>query len=98
WRSNGNTFSNGVFVITPSNSTMILTNVQTNFNGVRFTVAITNIAGSAPVSASATNTVLADADHDGLPDSWEAGRPGFNPNDPSDGARDDDGDGMSNAA
>ena len=34
----------------------------------------------------------------GLADAWETGRPGFNPDDPSDGLRDEAGDGMSNAA
>ncbi len=49
---------------------------------------------SVPVGAL---TVVADTDRDGLPDSWETGRAGFNPNDPSDALRDDDGDGMNNA-
>jgi len=42
-------------------------------------------------------TILRDSDHDGLPDSWETNRAGFSISDPSDGARDDDRDGMSNA-
>ena len=37
----------------------------------------------------------ADTDHDGMPDEWEK-KFGFNPNDPSDGATDKDGDGYTN--
>ena len=113
WRSNGVTFipasspipsgqvrifENGTILNGPTNSSLILSNVGMNYNSARFSVVITNIVGAAPISSSATLTVLADSDHDGLPDVWEEGRPGFDPNDPSDGARDDDGDGMSNAA
>src|SRR5262249_20907555 len=39
-----------------------------------------------------------DFDRDGLPDIWEAGRIGFSTNNAADGTRDDDHDGMSNAA
>ena len=37
----------------------------------------------------------ADSDHDGLPDAWERTH-GLNPDDPSDGAKDRDGDGITN--
>ena len=87
--------SNVVFVVTPSNSTIVVTNIPAYFNGYRFRSVITNIAGQA-ASAIGTLTVLADADRDGLPDVWETGRPGFSENDSSDGERDDDGDGMTN--
>jgi hypothetical protein len=50
------------------------------------------------LSSNAVLTVLVDTDLDGLPDAWETNYPGFNPNDPADGARDDDLDGLSNAA
>jgi hypothetical protein len=99
WRTNGVTYDpvSGVIVGTPTNSTLTLTNVPQNFNGLSFSVAITNLAGSAGGLRSAVLTVLADTDHDGLPDSWETNRVGFSVTDPADGARDDDGDGMTNA-
>jgi hypothetical protein len=96
WRTNGITFTNAIIVNTPSNSTLTLHNVSTNFNGMRFDVAPTNIAGQGVLSTRAFLTVLRDSDHDGLPDIWEQGRPGFDPNDASDAARDDDGDTMNN--
>jgi hypothetical protein len=63
-------------------------------SNVRFQVVVSNAWGSS--APSALLTVLPDADRDGLPDAWELAHPGFNPNDPADGARDDDGDGMTN--
>jgi hypothetical protein len=96
WRTNGANISNVVFVVTETNSTIVITNISTNFAGLRFTVAITNIAGQSALTTNAILTVLADADRDGLPDIWEEGRPGFNVNDAADGQRDDDGDGMKN--
>jgi hypothetical protein len=98
WRTNGANISNVVFVVTETNSTIVITNISTNFTGLRFTVAITNIAGQSPLTTNAILTVLADTDRDGLPDIWEAGRPGFSVNDPADGQRDDDSDGMKNGA
>ena len=55
------------------------------------------------LSSNAVLTVLADADHDGLADIWQTNSalhpcfPGNLSANPSDGARDDDGDGISNA-
>jgi pectate lyase len=49
--------------------------------------------GGYPVYGSAVP--LADSDHDGMPDEWEI-RYGLNPNDPSDAAKDKDGDGYTN--
>ena len=63
---------------------------------LRITAVASNSAGI--LSSAALLTVLKDSDHDGLPDIWETNHFGFDPNDPRDGARDDDGDGMSNAA
>jgi hypothetical protein len=90
------TISNvAIFVINPTNSTIVVTNIPLHFNGVRFRTTLTNVAGQV-ATTNGTLTVLADADRDGLPDIWENGRPGFSINDASDGARDDDTDGMTN--
>ena len=51
-------------------------------------MVVANLAGQAPTSSNGVLTVLADSDLDGIPDTLE----------PRDGAADDDGDGMSNAA
>jgi hypothetical protein len=87
WRRGGVTFTGGIIISTPTNSSLTLTNLRladsTNFN-----VAITNVAGSAPISSNAVLTVLGDSDADGIPDTLE----------PVDGAADSDNDGMSNAA
>jgi hypothetical protein len=100
WQTNSPTtafanISNVIFVVSPSNSTIVVTNIAMHFNGLRFRSTLTNIAGQAQTT-NAVLTVLADADRDGLPDVWETGRPGFSVNDASDGGRDDDGDGMTN--
>ena len=42
-----------------------------------------------------TRDVPVDSDHDGMPDDWER-RHGLNPNDPTDGNADRDGDGYTN--
>jgi len=98
WRTNGFTFTDALIVNTPTNSSLIVPSVTTNFDGMRFDVAPTNVAGAGTLSARVYLTVLRDADGDGLPDTWEQSRPGFNPNDPSDALRDDDGDGANNRA
>ena len=103
WRAQTNNagvtaFLSGQPVISgATNSVLLFNNLAYTTNLLRITAVITNIAGQAPVSAAVFLVVLKDSDHDGLPDLWETNRPGFNVNDPSDGARDDDGDGMSNA-
>ncbi len=75
-----------------SNSVFIIFNAQTN-GSVR--LGVSNPAGQTNITTGLTLTVLPDRDHDGLPDAYETAN-GFNPDDPADGARDDDGDGMSN--
>ncbi len=80
-----------------SNSVLIFTNLVYTTNVLRITAVMTNLAGGGPIKTSALLTILRDSDHDGLPDSWETNRAGFSISDPSDGARDDDRDGMSNA-
>jgi hypothetical protein len=65
-------------------------------NAGTYTVAITNILGPAiRLSDAAVLTVLADADHDGMPDTWE-NLYGFNPQNSADAALDSDGDGVLN--
>ncbi len=65
-------------------------------SGSAVSVTVSNVT-EVVFSSEAVLTVLADTDHDGLPDIWE-NEHGLMATDPSDGARDDDGDGMSNAA
>lgn len=73
--------------------------VRTNDNGARVALSIVNQAGGTLGSATniALLTLLADADSDLLPDSYESAN-GLNPNDPNDANTDLDGDGMSNRA
>lgn len=111
WRSNGVTFlpaeppftnntvyfTNGYIVADATNSTLVLTNVGSIYHGAVFSAVVTNLAGAGSGLRAAALQVLADTDGDGLPDAWETGRPGFGVNDPSDGSRDDDSDGMTNA-
>src|SRR5205814_6404649 len=67
-------------------------NVQST-NAGAYTVAVTNLAGSAPLSSGAVLTILADRDNDGVPDIWESAN-GLNPDDPADADLDGDGDGL----
>jgi hypothetical protein len=87
--------TNGYITASPTNTVLVLTNVGTNLIG-SYDLVVSNAVGQL-LSAAAALTVLADSDHDGLPDIWENGRTGFSPTDPSDALRDDDGDGMNNA-
>ena len=91
WRRNGNT----VVPFSLGSAALVLTNVQLAQAG-SYSVLATNAALPAGVvSASATLTVLADTDHDRMPDEWETAH-GLNPNDGLDGAVDSDGDGLKN--
>jgi hypothetical protein len=73
-----------------------LRNVQLT-DAANYSVVLTNLALYMPgvLSPTATLTVLADADADGMPDTWET-RYGLNPNDPADAGLDADGDGLTN--
>jgi hypothetical protein len=96
WRQGGLTFTNGIILTAPGASSLTLTNVKPADSNT-YNVVITNSAGTVQ-SGNAILTVLTDTDGDGLPDVWEQGRPGFSAVDPSDAARDDDQDGLSNLA
>ena len=91
WRRSGVTI--GFQILTQYVSHLVLPNVQSN--GF-YNVGVTNLANSNGIgSLSATLTVLADVDHDGLPDVWEAAY-GLSSSNPLDRALDADGDGVSN--
>ncbi len=59
------------------------------------TITIFLSDGTNVVSTPLLLTVLADTDHDGIPDVYESNN-GMNPNDPADASLDFDGDGMTN--
>jgi hypothetical protein len=86
---------NGAAFLTSSVPVLVLTNVQSN---AMIRVAVTNSAVPSGVSSmNAMLTVLADFDHDGMADVWEAQYFGASStNDSSNAALDFDGDGMSN--
>ena len=92
WKKNG-------LAVTPvslqGKPTLTLTNVQLAHAGL-YSVLVTNPASPSGIASSnATLTVLADSDHDHIPDDWETFY-GLNPNDPSDAGLDPDGDTMTN--
>ena len=87
--------ANGYITASATNTVLVLTNVATTLAG-SYDVVVSNAVGQL-ASEDGVLSVIADADRDGLPDSWESGRPGFNPNDASDALRDDDADGVNNA-
>jgi hypothetical protein len=97
WRRGGITFTGGLVINGPTNSTLTLANVSFS-DSTNYNVAVTNLAGQSPASSNAWLFVLIDSDGDGLPDDWEASQPGFNADEPSDGLADWDGDTMSNTA
>jgi YVTN family beta-propeller protein len=74
-----------------------LFNVQPD-DAASYRIIVTNAANPSPglTLGPVTLTVLADFDHDGLPDEWEA-QHGLQTNNPADGGLDADLDGVSNA-
>jgi hypothetical protein len=95
WRSNG--LPVATFTLHDTNCFFTLTNVQQTAvtNQFRYSVVVTNLAGSSTVSSNAVLTVLADSDGDGMPDEWELAN-NLNPTDPADAALDSDGDSVAN--
>jgi hypothetical protein len=75
---------------------LTLFNVQPGLAG-SFRIVVTNAANPNPGLSlgPVTLSVLADFDHDGLPDIWEVAR-GLNTNDAADATLDLDGDGLNN--
>lgn len=94
WRRNGTVLTN--MILDRKIAVYSITNVQAANAGL-YTVQLTNIAGAALTTTGVQLVVLADADHDGIPDDWET-RYGLKPGDPADGVLDSDGDGMTNLA
>lgn len=94
WRKNTITVTN--MTVSRNLSFFTITNVQA-INAGKYSVVLTNVAGSIAASADAVLTVLPDTDGDGMPDAWET-KYGFNPNDPKDAALDFDLDKASNLA
>jgi pectate lyase len=84
---------NGAGAILPSRDSVDRRIVNEVINGTGRIIGYPSDVGGWPAIASGTPP--ADTDHDGMPDEWEI-RYGFNPNNPSDGPQDADGDGYTN--
>ena len=94
WIQNGRTTSSQM--LNSYVSLLLVTNVQADSGP--YSVVITNIARFVGVvGGPATLTMLADADHDGIPDETETAL-GLDLNNPADARGDLDGDGVSNLA
>ncbi len=85
--------NNFSFTVSGSNASVIIF-PATNQSGVT-TVTLSVSDGIDTTDTSFIITVLADSDHDGIPDVYEVAH-GMNANDPADAALDFDGDGLSN--
>jgi hypothetical protein len=96
WRRNGTFLANGSFVLTQHTAFFTITNVVSPFTN--YAVVVTNAARPVGnLSTTAVLTFFADADGDGLPDSWETAY-GFATNNPANALLDPDGDGLGNHA
>jgi len=91
WRRNGATLTN--MIVFGTNSVYSIPNADPTNSGT-YSLIVTNAAGSA-LNAGALLTVLADNDHDLLPDVWEV-LYGFNTNNVNNALDDPDGDSMNN--
>lgn len=94
WRQSSLTL---VATVTDSTNAVLTLGPAATSNATTWRVIVTNAAvptvtGSSP-NATFTVAVLADFDHDGLPDAWEVAN-GFSTNDASNASLDLDGDGM----
>jgi hypothetical protein len=85
----------GYIAASPTNTVLVITNLNASWLGY-YDVVVSNSVGQLS-TADARVMMIVDTDRDGLPDQWETDHPGFDPNDPSDGNRDDDGDDSSNS-
>jgi hypothetical protein len=96
WRSN-NSFT-ATLTVYDTNCFLTLSNVQPTVmtNQFRYSVAVTNLAGSSSLSSNAALTVLADSDGDALPDEWEITN-GLSITNATDAELDADGDGANSA-
>lgn len=96
WRRNGAFLADGFFVLTQRTAFLTITNAAPPLTN--YAVVVTNAAKPVGnLSATAVLTFFADADGDGLPDSWEAAY-GFATNNAANALLDADGDGSSNRA
>ena len=94
WLRNGISLAGASFLLNERMCFLTITNVQLPFTN--YSVILTNAARPGGlISATATLSLLADTDHDGLPDAWETAH-GLNPAQAADGTVDSDGDGMLN--
>lgn len=93
WQRFAVTRTNELLSLNPV-SVFTLRNVSLALTG-NYSVVITNIVGASTSSLTAPLILLADADGDRLPDSWETSY-GLDPANAADAALDSDGDGVSN--
>jgi len=93
WRTNSTIMPGAGYLLNERMSFFTFTNVRAPFTS--FSVSISNVAASSVLSATATVSLQADSDGDGIPDAWES-QYGLLPGDGTDGALDADGDGMTN--
>lgn len=78
-----------------ANRTLHISPVASQTGAAGIIVTVTD-SGASLQSRTFLLTILADADHDTMPDSFEV-QQGFDPSVPQDGSQDSDGDGFSNA-